>query len=372
MRIFSLYLTYILYVTHVSAVSKQEQLRQNKFPPCRACKTFIESFKKGMEKTERGKFEGGDAAWEEEKLGSYSGSEIRLVEIQEYVCSDVEEGRDQCYSLHEEYDSIIEEWWFKHQKTEPDLFKYFCIDNLKQCCPENHYGSECKPCPGYPDNVCGSNGKCRGSGTRKGNGTCLCDAGYKGDLCNDCSDGYYNAYQDDKKLICSKCHVSCEGRCSKAGPVGCEKCAQGWLTTKENGCVDINECAEQKFTCGQLQFCVNTEGSYKCLECDKSCTGCTGDGPDMCLRCANGYVFVNNVCVDEEQENKKKHVYLTRYLTYLGLCIATCIIFQKSVTLAAIIGVAVACYISMSEYILNSPGKPNTTDLAEKLMQGMK
>jgi len=48
-----------------------------------------------MERTARGKFEGGDAAWEEERLGSYSHSEVRLVEIQEKLCSSVERGKDQ-------------------------------------------------------------------------------------------------------------------------------------------------------------------------------------------------------------------------------------------------------------------------------------
>ena len=48
-----------------------------------------------MERTARGKFEGGDAAWEEERLGSYSHSEVRLVEIQEKLCSSVEKGKDQ-------------------------------------------------------------------------------------------------------------------------------------------------------------------------------------------------------------------------------------------------------------------------------------
>lgn len=48
-----------------------------------------------MERTSRGKFEGGDADWEEKKLRSYSNSEVRLVEIQEKLCSDVSKGEDQ-------------------------------------------------------------------------------------------------------------------------------------------------------------------------------------------------------------------------------------------------------------------------------------
>jgi hypothetical protein len=54
-----------------------------------------------MERTARGKFEGGDAAWEEERLGSYSYSEVRLVEIQEKLCSNVEEGKDQVSMIND-------------------------------------------------------------------------------------------------------------------------------------------------------------------------------------------------------------------------------------------------------------------------------
>ncbi|EFA11210.1 cysteine-rich with EGF-like domain protein 2 [Tribolium castaneum] len=354
-------------IHYVSSSSKEEAAKA-KLPPCRACKIFIESFKKGIEKTKKGKFEGGDTAWEEEKLGSYATSEIRLIEIQESVCSDVVEGKDQCYALHEQYDSEIEEWWFHKQGDEPDLFKYFCIKTVEHCCPDLHYGTNCTPCPGYPDNVCSNNGKCKGSGTRKGSGQCSCDPGYTGETCNACAETYYEAYKDEKKLLCSKCHTSCEGPCSKAGPAGCEKCKPGWVMSKEKGCTDINECATAQSPCKLNQFCVNNDGSYKCLDCDRSCAGCTGDGPDMCTQCASGYVLVDNMCTDAEQESRKQHVFLTRYMTYLGLCVATCIIFNKNTILAAIIGIAVAIYISVSEYVLNSPPIPKTDDLAEQLL----
>jgi len=45
---------------------------------------------------------------------------------------------------------------------------------------------------------------------------------------------------------------------------------------------------------------------------------------------------------------------MTRYLTYAGLCIATCIIFQKNTLVASLIGLSVALYISVSEYFLSS------------------
>lgn len=74
---------------------------------------------------------------------------------------------------------------------------------------------------------------------------------------------------------------------------------------------------------------------------------------------------------DGQQESRKKYVFFTRYLTYLGLCIATCIIFNKNTILAAVIGIAVAIYISVSEYILNTPPTPKTDNLAEQIMQNI-
>lgn len=342
-------------------------LKQTKFPPCKACKVFVDSFKHGIESTAKGKFEGGDTAWEEAKLGSYARSEVRLIEIQENVCWDVIEGKDQCYALNEQYDHLIEDWWFNVQDSNPDLFKYLCIDSLKLCCPDFHFGNDCLPCLGHPDNICNNNGKCKGAGTRKGNGKCNCNVGYEGETCDKCSNTYYQSYKDDSKMLCSKCHISCEGSCKAGGPTGCDKCASGWITNKEKGCIDLNECTDIKPPCKSSQFCVNNEGSYRCLECDRACAGCTGDGPDMCMKCAKDYTLINNVCTDSDQEQRKHHVFITRYLTYFGLCVATCIIFQRNVMLAAIIGLAVGIYISVSEYMLNTPSIPNVTDFTKTI-----
>ncbi|KAJ8956218.1 hypothetical protein NQ317_019074 [Molorchus minor] len=286
----------------------------------------------GLERTSKFKFEGGDTAWEEEKLGSYATSEVRFVEIQEKLCSEVTIGKDQCYNLLEEYDESLEA----------------CYTLEK----------ECMPCPGFPDNICHNNGHCKGSGTRKGDGKCHCDRGYAGDYCDKCANSYYESYRDDKKLLCSECHISCEGDCTKAGAIGCTKCKSGWVLDKEKGCLDLNECATSKSPCSPLQFCVNNEGGYRCLDCDRSCAGCTGDGPDMCVNCASGYYKKDNICIDASDESRKNFVFYSRYLTYMGLCIATFIILNKSTYLAAIVGSCVAIYISVSEYMLNSAPTP--------------
>ena len=43
----------------------------------------------------------------------------------------------------------------------------------------------------------------QGAGTREGTGKCKCTSGYKGDLCNECKDGYYEESENDK--------VECKG-----------------------------------------------------------------------------------------------------------------------------------------------------------------
>lgn len=35
------------------------------------------------------------------------------------------------------------------------------------------------------------------------------------------------------------------------------------------------------------------------LACDRACDGCSGDGPDMCTKCADGHKLKDNICVSE-------------------------------------------------------------------------
>ncbi|KAG7154691.1 cysteine-rich with EGF-like domain protein 2 isoform X1 [Homarus americanus] len=348
--------------------NSKENLKSAKLPPCASCKTLTESFKKGIESTARGKFEGGDSAWEEEKMMSYKKSEVRLIEIQEKLCRDVERGQKQCEAGAEEHEGLLEDWWFREQETQPDLHTWLCIDTLRVCCPTNHYGPRCLPCKGGIENPCGGNGKCKGAGTRKGSGDCSCNPGYKGDMCDACTYGYYEAYKDDTKLLCEQCHKACNGPCSGPGQKSCAACKEGWLMDTEKGCLDINECAVDKTPCKRNQFCINNEGSYSCLECDKACDGCSGDGPDMCDKCAEGYKLDKDLCVDNSAQERDKHMTFARYVTYAGLTLATCIILQKNTIIAAIVGVSVAVYISFSEYYLkDTPAPPVTPQLPSSL-----
>jgi protein disulfide-isomerase len=270
---------------------------------CQACKLFVESFKKGLERTARGKYEGGDAAWEEEKLKtSYKRSEMRLIDIQDSICNEETSYSIQCHNMAEKAEEFIEKWWAQNSDESDDLYTYICVDNLKTCCPIHHFGKDCTPCPGDHANLCNGNGKCRGDGTRKGNGTCLCDAGYIGEVCNQCIVGYYLSYKDDKKMTCSPCHRACMGGCRHGTPKDCAACKPGFLFDSDEGCLDVNECDDVN-RCTKDQFCLNSIGSYKCMPCDKSCTRCHGDGPDMCRKCAPGYSKKGEFCISDRDDD---------------------------------------------------------------------
>lgn len=270
---------------------------------CQACKLFIDSFKNGLERTTRGKYEGGDTAWEEEKLKkSYKRSEMRLIDIQDAICRETSKHSVECHHMAEKAEEFIEEWWAQDPDESEDLYTYICIEKIKVCCPKHHYGKDCTPCPGDHEKLCSGNGKCRGDGTRKGNGTCLCDSGYTGESCDRCANGFYVAYADDSKILCSLCHISCAGGCRAGSNKDCSACKPGYMFDSDEGCLDINECDEMEH-CKKDEFCMNSIGSYACTKCDKSCNGCHGDGPDMCRKCAKEYSKKGDFCVaDRENE----------------------------------------------------------------------
>ncbi|XP_047543547.1 cysteine-rich with EGF-like domain protein 2 isoform X1 [Vanessa atalanta] len=334
---------------------------------CQSCRLFIDSFKNGLERTSRGKYEGGDAAWEEEKLKkSYKRSEIRLVDIQENICKEVSKYSNQCHHMAEQAEEYIEEWWAQDPDESTDLYTYICIQKLQVCCPKHHYGKDCMPCIGDHDNLCSGNGKCRGDGTRKGNGTCLCNPEYTGTNCEQCALGYFELELEDKKVKkCFQCHRSCLGGCRQATQRDCVACKPGYLLDPKEGCVDINECRDDKI-CTKDQFCLNSMGSYACVDCDKSCKGCFGDGPDTCVKCAKGYLLKDEVCIsDVEQEEPSQRLTSARYMTYVGLIITTGILLPKSTPLGGLVGILVLSYIMGSEYYCMINGHTGLVNLKE-------
>ncbi|XP_050422415.1 cysteine-rich with EGF-like domain protein 2 isoform X2 [Adelges cooleyi] len=279
--------------------------------PCKSCRAMVESFTKGMKKTEKLKYGGGNTAWEEANLRTYKRSEVRFVEIHDSVCHEVSTSQDHCFHLAEEHEHLLKEWFTDihdpNDLDKSDLYSWLCIENMKVCCSAGHYGPDCKPCKGLENKdeqsvtICNDHGSCKGDGTRKGDGTCKCWRGYLGEFCENCDNGYYKEKMENGSTSCLPCDKSCgQNGCTGSGSKSCKDCKVGWIYLGEdNGCTDVNECLEEpeisdgviKGICEVNEFCVNTPGSYSCLKCDPACRACSGDGADMCLGCAKGYTF---------------------------------------------------------------------------------
>lgn len=196
---------------------------------------------------------------------------VDLDKIKKAVCKDIVSDRDResCRSFFYTNLKTIEKWKQNSQKA--SFFDFVCIKELKYCCPRNSFGPRCTKC-----SACERNEHCHGEGTRFGNGTCVCDKGYKGQKCASCERGYHPVIAkkdktlssetddtDDQGTVCEPCHRSCL-YCRSGSPLGCEVCRSGFTWIPAYGCSDIDECSQNRKICGDNTFCVNTEGSYFC------------------------------------------------------------------------------------------------------------
>jgi len=227
--------------------------------PCKVCRDLTKSFKEHFDKTVGQNFGGGNTAWEEKSLGTYATSEARLVELLEKTCGSKDY---KCGSLLEDQEEYLEDWFFNRQ-DKTDLFEDLCVDHLERCCLQNRWGAQCEECPGGVENPCSGHGTCHSEGERsspsKHHGTCTCDKGYTGTLCDECKNKFIKAGD-----TCEECSSVCEGQCVAPGPSGCTACVKGYELLDDIGCTDINECEREG--CGDpLEECVNSEGSYECV-----------------------------------------------------------------------------------------------------------
>lgn len=64
---------------------------------------------------------------------------------------------------------------------------------------------------------------------------------------------------------------------------------------------------------------------------------------------------------DTDILGRKRRENWARYATYFGLCLATFIILRGNVYAASVIGLMVALYISVSEYLIATTNVQHTT-----------
>ncbi|XP_070557587.1 stabilin-2-like isoform X3 [Ptychodera flava] len=91
-----------------------------------------------------------------------------------------------------------------------------------RCC-DNHYGGDCRECPGGARNPCSGHGTCLDGHTN--NGTCVCSSGFIGSACEMCQPGYYGRQ-------CTACQCTEHGICvdGMTGDGSCF-CQNGWVGT---------------------------------------------------------------------------------------------------------------------------------------------
>uniref|UniRef100_A0A8C9KCE1 protein disulfide-isomerase n=1 Tax=Panthera tigris altaica TaxID=74533 RepID=A0A8C9KCE1_PANTA len=223
----------------------------------------------GMVDTAKKNFGGGNTAWEEKALSKYEFSEVRLLEIMESLCgsSDFD-----CHSMLEEHEERLEAWWLRLKKEYPDLFEWFCVKTLEVCCSPGTYGPDCLGM------FFSGSLKCPGSlpGRQRDS---PCHLHLRADVMVPSS---------PTRSTSPGCIIA---KVVRAGPSRLCRCLP-----------DVDECAAETPPCGDQQYCENVNGSFVWEgECDSTCVGCTGKGPEQCKECVPGYTKESGQCADVDE-----------------------------------------------------------------------
>lgn len=148
---------------------------------------------------------------------------------------------------------------------------------IPRCC-KGFFGPDCTPCPGGFLTPCSGNGQCMDG--LAGNGTCICEDGFQGSMCQFCSDP--NRYGPRCNRTCLCVHGTCDNRLDSDGACLSGTCREGTAG---------RFCDKQTSACGPyVQFChihASCEYSNKTASCVCN-EGYEGDGvlcskKDPCL-----------------------------------------------------------------------------------------
>ncbi|XP_065777208.1 stabilin-2 [Muntiacus reevesi] len=150
----------------------------------------------------------------------------------------------------------------------------YCNATVKipKCC-KGFYGPDCNQCPGGFLNPCSGNGQCADG--LEGNGTCVCQDGFRGSRCQFCSDPSKYGPRCDKTCPCI--FGTCDNRIDSDGA-----CLPGTCRNSSAG----RFCHRQTSVCGPyMQFC------HIHATCEYS------DGTASCV-CKPGYEGDGRFCVE--------------------------------------------------------------------------
>ncbi|XP_038544387.1 stabilin-2 isoform X2 [Canis lupus familiaris] len=162
---------------------------------------------------------------------------------------------------------------------------------IPRCC-QGFYGPDCTPCPGGFSNPCSGNGQCADG--LNGNGTCLCQAGFRGSQCQFCSDPNKFGPRCDQKCLCLL--GTCDSRIDSDGACLAGTCRGG---SAGRFChKHTSACGPDAQSCHIHATCEYNNGTASCV-CKE---GYEGDGGfcsevDPCTGFASGRCSRNAECV---------------------------------------------------------------------------
>ncbi|XP_053454865.1 fibulin-2 isoform X1 [Nycticebus coucang] len=141
------------------------------------------------------------------------------------------------------------------------------------------------PLPLPQPNTCKDNGPCKQvCSIVGGSAMCSCFPGYAimadGVSCEDQDECLVGAHDCSRRQFCV----------NTLGSFYCVNhtvvCAEGFILNAHRKCVDINECVTDLHTCSRGEHCVNTLGSFRCYKA---------------LTCEPGYVLKDGLCEDVDE-----------------------------------------------------------------------
>ena len=174
----------------------------------------------------------------------------------------------------------------------PTIIDTVCqLTNCNNNCKIGYWGDKCYPCL-----ECGSNGICNGTGTKEGNGLCVCNIGWDGKYCDKCDKNFYGK----KCNNCTNCNYGfCNdtklgnGKCVCYTPFSGEKCNDCILNKFGKNCNNNCTCIN-----GICNSGINGDGICKKNSCELGWEG------DNCDKCSLGYQKINDNCILIENLDK--------------------------------------------------------------------
>ncbi|XP_015278042.1 PREDICTED: stabilin-2 [Gekko japonicus] len=146
--------------------------------------------------------------------------------------------------------------YYDHPFVRHGCAKYCNVTIKEPKCCKGFFGPDCNKCPGDISSPCSGNGQCMDG--MNGNGTCVCNSGFEGSLCQFCSDSTKYGPQCDTTCMCvyGKCdnRIDSDGTCL---PGSCKSGYAGKLCDMQ-----VFPCMEMSQLCNG--HCLFSNGSMSC------------------------------------------------------------------------------------------------------------